>query len=291
MALSCHQRILDTRMPVKTFLRTAAHLACLSAIALLAGFIFREKMSDRDALLQGALQKALNAAQVSISGNEVLKKVKELSLSYPSPNCQDYCHRAENIHAQADSVLLFIEKADRYPHKKMLAMLQTSATSFLHQVQGSTDDDTWVLHNVKTILGKRPLFQPHRTHFLTHTAQARAQVALLEYWAMDYFLSKVSGSSGLSFEYNPCAISQIIGPMVGDTVTTEVMLGGFSPTSTNTSFKLNGQPLEADKYGIVPFSLRYDRPGLYPLHLSATARDWETDSVLVCEKTYYLRVR
>jgi hypothetical protein len=118
------------------------------------------------------------------------------------------------------------------------------------------------------------------------------QLVMLECSAMSYFAKNVNGGDEIICGgYEPTISFNQATPSIGDTVNAQLMLSTYLDwRGSDFVFKLNNRVCESRNTS-ADFSIKYDKPGVYPLHFVIEKKDWETDSITVYEKTYSLRVR
>lgn len=159
--------------------------------------------------------------------------------------------------------------ANAFPTPKMTEAFQRATAIVLENTQDETPNS-------------------HNTTLSTSPARTRVQAALKELSLLLEIGSEMT-FCGFYETYQPLLIMSPLNPSVGDTVTMECILSGPLKSKRHITYQLNGVTLP-QTIGDVPFSVQYERPGLYPLHFSAKKEVAGSPPQLLCEQTCYLRV-
>ena len=156
-----------------------------------------------------------------------------------------------------------------YPNPKMTEAFQRATAIVLENTQDETPNSD-------------------NTTLSTSPARARVEAALKEQSLLLEIGSEMT-FCGAYESYQPLLIMSLLNPSVGDTVTMECILSGPLKSKRHITYQLNGVTLPQTLLD-VPFSVQYERPGLYPLHFSAKKEVAGSPPQLLCEQTCYLRV-
>lgn len=159
--------------------------------------------------------------------------------------------------------------ANAFPTPKMTEAFQRATAIVLENTQDETPNSD----------NTTPSFSPARAQV---EAALKEQSLLLEIGSEMTFC-------GAYESYQPLLIMSHLNPSIGDTVTMECILSGPLKSKRHITYQLNGVTLPQTLLE-VPFSVQYERPGLYPLHFSAKKEVAGSPPVLLCEQTCYLRV-
>jgi hypothetical protein len=116
--------------------------------------------------------------------------------------------------------------------------------------------------------------------------QAKMNELLMERVALNYFATKVSGTDSGWYYYFPALNWKSTSPVVGDTVHADISLSSFGQGIYDHKFTVNGVPAPNQS-----FQQRFNEAGTYPLNIQVESYDWEHDTIVVSEKTYYITVR
>lgn len=111
-----------------------------------------------------------------------------------------------------------------------------------------------------------------------------------ESWMLNYYLNKVSGSSNGEFYAEPWFTLTNLHPAVGDTVQAELFLGTGTGWQIRNA-EVNGSPIKFMEYGKAYLKKRFDHPGLWPIHARFQFSANRLDSLVSCERTFFIRVK
>ena len=126
-----------------------------------------------------------------------------------------------------------------------------------------------------------------KKQYKTVLEQAKMNSLFMESVALGYFASKFMINEITCFVPYPLRCNwESIYPNIGDTVRADILIGDFPKKYPDQHFFVNGILAPDQK-----FRQRFENAGIYPLHIKVERDDWENDTLLVSEKTYYIKVR
>ncbi len=279
-------------MSVKTPLNTAIHVVFCTAIALLLAFIIRENAMNYDNDIQVLAQKTAQNGQTAIvaSNKELLRECIKKTKDYPSAMAEEYRALTQVINLKSDSIQHLIDSLIKSENVILLSAIQ----GMLHQQRSliikMSDFDKSIEAALLSFLEADWLYQSWKNdtkeQHKTVLEQTKINELLMERVALNYFAAKVSGTdTGGCFNF-PGLNWRSTSPIVGDTLIADILLGSFCQGFYDDKFRVNGIPAPNQT-----FRQRFNIAGTYPLNIQVESYDWEHDTVLVAEKTYYVTVR
>lgn len=138
----------------------------------------------------------------------------------------------------------------------------------------------WLIHEHSTLSDNE--FQ----HFISRT---KAAIALLEKAIAGHYF-RVSNPMYCGFTiFSPVINFSQLNYAIGDTIKADVYLSIYNKIKL-INCELNGVSLLFED-NVAPFRIPLNSPGLYPLHIIASAKNPRTDSIVRCEKTFFVKVR
>jgi hypothetical protein len=280
-------------MSMKILINTAIHIIFCTAIALLLAFIIRENTMDYDDDIQLLAQKTTENGQlvIAVNNKEMLKDFIQQTKDYPDAMAEEYCTLAQVIHLKSDSIQYLIDSLIKREDVILLSTIQ----GMLHQQRSliikMSNFDKSIEAVLHSFLPADWIYQSWKNdtkeQHKTILEQAKMNGLLMETVALNYFAS-TNGASGIScfVPYPRLCNWESIYPNIGDTVRADILIGDFPKNYPDQHFFVNGIPVPDQT-----FRQRFDQAGIYPLHIRVERDYWEQDTVLVAEKTYYLKVR
>jgi hypothetical protein len=273
-------------------INTAIHLTFCTAIALLLAFIIRENVMDYDTDIQVLAQKTAQNGQTAIvaSNKELLRECIKKTKDYPSAMAEEYRALTQVIKLKSDSIQYLIDSLIKNEDVILLSAIQ----GMLHQqrslINKMSDFDKSIEAALPSFLPADWLYQSSKNdtkkQHKTVLEQAKMNELLMERVALNYFATKVSGTDSGWYYYFPELNWKSTSPVVGDTVHADISLSSFGQGFYDHKFNVNGIQLPHQI-----FRQRFNKAGTYLLNIQVESYDWEHDTVLVAEKTYYVTVR
>lgn len=277
------------------------HAVFLAAIALLAGFIIREKMRDFDPWLpQTAASKFMMATAEMQKTNRSLAREVELNTTfYTTERSIDYLKQAQKFRAMADSLRQLVDSLSN--HYDATFMVQTK-----RKIQDYRLASNSLISKQRSLSDSLPAFDQFDEPFLEsiHTAdeftpayqalllsQMRAEIAYHERNALMLCLVLTSSCCWEKGDIRVNFSCPQLTPKVGDTLQADVFLGKYlREESVHLKYFLNGKPLALSEKGKPIVEQVFDAPGTYPLTFTIQTTDLETDSIERYERRYFLDV-
>ena len=280
-------------MPVKIPINTAIHIIFCTAIALLLAFIVRENAMDYDADIQVLAQKTAQNGQlvIAVSNNELLQEFIKQTKDYPSASANAYNALMQVIKLKSDSIQYLLDSLSKNEDVDLLYAVQ----GMFHQQRSFISE---IANFDKSTEAALPSFLPAdwlyqswkndtKKQYKTVLEQAKMNGLFIESVALGYFASKFKINEITCFVPYPLRCNwESIYPNIGDTVRADILIGDFPKKYPDQHFFVNGILAPDQK-----FRQRFENAGIYPLHIKVERDDWENDTLLVSEKTYYIKVR
>lgn len=251
--------------------RYLPHLLYIAAIAT-AGLFYEQRLqceNQRIALLNHTTDETI--ASVDYSNKEFKKHIRKYAKEYPSPRTLGLVQMA----LKADSL---IEACGTDPIRR---------DSLVSHLEVLTDRAQWISKRFKTLLPSKK----QAGHSSVYQLVLSQNDALRRLWALHELLQYYSEQRGLElrFEAYQPAISPVnICQGAGMPFETEIVLTSYKGLQS-LSLSANGQSLVL-KDDVARFTHTFPAPGVYPLHVKAEFGHFDTDSLRVSEKTFYLHV-
>jgi hypothetical protein len=279
-------------MSVKTPINTVIHVIFCTAIALLLAFIVRENAMDYDDDIQVLARKTAQNGQsvIAASNKELLRACIKQTKDYPSAMAKEYRALTQVIKLKSDSIQYLIDSLSKSEDVILLSTIQ----GMLHQQRSliikMIDFDKYVEAFLPRFLPADWLCQSWKDdtkeQYKTVLEQAKTNCLFMERVALFYFESKIMGH-GCGFDkFWPIFNSNSPSPIVGDTLSADILLGSFGQGHYDYQFTVNGNQLSGQL-----FRQRLKKVGIYPLQIKVESKYGEHDSIVVAEKTYYITVR
>ncbi len=276
---------------------TLLHGIGMLAIALLTAFVVRERINDHDEILQTEWQFAFSTstAEIEKASQSTLAVIEKTVTAYANDRNKDYQNRARMIVSKTDSMMALIDSLQRKPSAPLLYAVQGKLQVFRSQLWQIVDFDPPVEASIDYFIPADWLSQSWKNstplQFLTILQKTIAEVCLIQMAALKSIESRSTGHDIIDCSYPGVQMCfDQIAAAVGDSVVATMWLGWHSNEIDDAVIRLNGQVLSM-REGSAKFKVRYEQPGVYPLHFSVENRDIKTDSIRIWPKTYYLRVR
>jgi len=252
--------------------RYLPHLLYLALIAAVGLFYWQRLKSDnqRISLLNRTTDEAI--ASVDHSNGELQKSMREHAKEYPSLRTLGLVQMA----LKADSL---IEACGTDPIRR---------DSLASHLEVLTDHDPQISKRFKTLWPpkKQSDFSPDYQPVLSQNDNLLRLCALTE---LLYYYASQAGGTDLRFDVYQPAVSPInICQGAGMPFESEIALTSYKNPQL-LSLSANGQNLVL-KDDIAHFVHTFPGTGVYPLHVKAEVRNFDSDSLRVAEKTFYLHV-
>jgi hypothetical protein len=286
-------------MRVKNILLLALHGMCIGVILLLLGFIVWKKSTNQDSKLLSEFQIALEQSQqeLQIIKEEQFKKIRVSSVQYLNKNDELWLNRAKWMYAKSDSMLVLVDSLQQKFNPNLLYYVQGQVSLYKNQAWATVENDTSMMHYFPSYTPDDWLFQSWKNDspqkFATQLSVLKADIIEICSASMNYY-AKRTGDEGMicCAGYDPAFSRTQINPRIGEQVSYDLSLNYFGCNKRYFTYRLNGKEL-TQKEGKVPFQIRFDKPGQYPLYFEVEERIQKVDSVQILrgEKTYYLNVQ
>jgi hypothetical protein len=279
-------------MPVKIPINTAIHIIFCTAIALLLAFIVRENAMDYDADIQVLAQKTAQNGQLAIdvSNKDILRECVKAMKIYPSDYVDKYLALTQVILLKSDSIQYLIDSLKGYVDVGLISGVEERWNYQQSLIGKMADFDKNIEAKLTSFLSIDRLCQSwendSKEQYKTVLEQAKTNILLMERVALFYFATKISYDCGFDKVCFPALNWHTTSSIIGDTVHADIKLSRFDKGYYNCKFFVNGI-LSPDQ----TFRKRFNKAGIYPLHIKVESNYWEHDTVLVAEKTYYIKVR
>jgi hypothetical protein len=272
-------------------LNTAMNIVFCTAIVLLLAFIIRENAMNYDYDVQLLAQKTAQNGQsvIAASNKELLREGIKQTKDYPSPMAEEYRALTHIINLKSDSIQYLLDSSIKSEDVILLSAIQ----GMLHQQRSliikMSNFDKSIEAVLPSFLPAEWLYQSWendtKEQHKTVLEQAKMIGLSTERVALGYFVRKVTGYStsprfklpGLNWKFTNLTIR--------DTMYADILLGSFTYNNFDEKFFVNGIPTPHKT-----FQQRFDQAGIYPLHVRVESNDWEHDTLLVAEKTYFIKV-
>lgn len=225
--------------------------AYTAATALLAGWLFLEKMPDGREELVGSVELTFreNGEVVEGFNNKTVAAIRAEDADYPSPENREYKNRAEKALAMAPKWREGTTDAQVLTWKDSLVLL--------------TDKDELISRALEETLGKG---LPEKYKSL-ETNRLVFQFQALTHHAVAYCASKVVGTRFNCWPtITPAFIPSALAPKVGEPFSAEVILSDYDDRCANFTCFFNDR-LHPLKDGIATLRTTFPTPGQHTLRL------------------------
>ena len=251
--------------------RYRSHLFYLALIIAVGLFYWQRLKSEnqRIALLNRTTDETMVVAR--LNNETLLKGIRKEAFEYPSPRYTALASMA----LKADSLL---RSCDANP---------AGCDSLPGLLQSMVNKD-WRPPDFRKAL------RNHSKNSISPVYQAlwSQHDSLRRQWAFLGLLLQLEDQMGrveMRFDaYQPAISCSTICPIAGNPVENDIVLSRFCRPYT-LQMSINGQPHET-KEDLAHFVHTYPAPGVYPLHVKAEVRNFDSDSLIVAEKTFHLHV-
>ena len=249
------------------------HLLYLALIVAVGLFCRQRLQSEnhRIALLNRTTDETMGVAR--LNNETLLKGIRKEANNYPSPKNDKLVAQAW----KADS-LIRASYTDAALHDSLSSRL--CMTGYC---------DEGVIRAYRTLLPSKK-----QAGFLSEHQNVLLQYdSLCKFWAYSLFLNICAEQMGRisdRFPYYAPEASYSIGCQpAGQSFEMDIALCGFTTQDMINRLSANGQTLRI-KEGVASFKHTYPAPGVYPLHVKAEVSNFDSDSLIVAEKTFHLHV-
>ncbi len=273
-------------------INTAIHVIFCTAIALLLAFIIRENAMDYDADIQALAQKTAQNGQLAIVGSNkaLLHECVKAMKVYPSDYVDKYLALTQVILLKSDSIQYLIDILKENADVGLISDIEERWNYQQSLIGKMADFDKDIEAKLTSFLSIDRLCQSwendSKEQYKTVLEQIKTSNLLLENIALNYFATKISYDCGFDKLSFPALNWHSTSSIIGDTMHADLKLSRFDRGYYNPRFFINGIPAPDQK-----FRKRFNKAGIYPLHIKVESNYWEHDTVLVAEKTYYVTVR
>jgi len=284
------------------YLNLLLHLAFLSVIAVLAGFIMQNKTGDFDPWLPGTAASTFetSTAEVQKTNRIIMRIVEENTAEDPyESNLIDLKH-AQKFRAMADSLRQMVDSLSNHydatfmaQTKESIQRLRESAFSLLGENKSTLDSlvafdqmDAPFAESMRTTHDFPPAYQS------LLLAQMKAEIAYHERNVLMRCLIRTATDGWGYFRFRKFIFScNQLTPKVGDSLQADVFMGQSLPRqSVYLKYFLNGKALALSADGKPIVEQVFDAPGTYPLTFTIQTTDPETDTIQRYERRYFLHV-
>ncbi|MEI6412139.1 MAG: hypothetical protein WCR52_22295 [Bacteroidota bacterium] len=188
-------------------------------------------------------------------------------------------------------LFLELEMAEISPN--LIDQLRSIADQKIETIQKQVIDHPGVTQD--QVLEKVKQTKSYTDNLLQQKGQqyrAAQQILLTELDTLNYYESLVTPPIGCFSIYVQPAISITdFGGGAKDPIRSDVIYESKDAVGfAESQFSLDGKPLET-KNGVALFERVFQKPGIYPLKASISARKMHSDSLCTWEKTFYLKVQ
>jgi hypothetical protein len=273
------------------------HIACIATIVGLSAFLVLDKSKTYNNFIENEWQSSFHkgAKEVRISTFSLFFKIRKQTQAYRNPKNQDFANRAKITKLTVDTLLNSLTELKHNHSKSKIMSIKENLKDFYSKTLILTDSSKGLVKlkdNFQVGFLNDKLEKCSKNELNTITEVIKLQLVIMECHAMSHFAKKVGWEDEIICNsYEPTISFNEATPSIGDTVNAQLMLSTFLRLQgSDLVFKLNGRICESSNTW-ADFSVKYDKPGVYPLHFVIEKKDWETDSVSIYEKTYSLRVR
>jgi hypothetical protein len=273
-------------------INTAIHVIFCTAIALLLAFIIRENAKDYDADIQVLAQKTAQNGQlvIDVSNKALLRECVKAMKIYPSDYVDKYLALTQVILLKSDSIQYLMDGLKENADVGLISDVEEKWNYQQSLIGKMADFDKNIEDKLTSFLSIDRLCQSwendSKEQFKTVLEQAKTNILLMERGALFYFATKISYDCGFDKVCFPALNWHSTSYIIGDTVHADIKLSRFDRGYYNPKFIVNGIPAPKQK-----FRQRFNKAGIYPLHIKMESNYWEHDTLLVAEKTYYLTIR
>ena len=250
------------------------HLLYLALIVAVGLFCRQRLQSEnhRIALLNRTTDETMGVAR--LNNETLLKGIRKEANNYPSPKNDKLVAQAW----KADS-LIRASYTDAALHDSLSSRL--CMTGYC---------DEGVIRAYRTLLPSKK-----QAGFLSEHQNVLLQYdSLCKFWAYSLFLNICAEQMSaihcfFNFTpYTPMTSYSVRCQPVGQSFETDIALCDYTASDT-IHLIANGRPL-VYKDGLAHFVHTFPAPGVYPLHVKAEVRNFDSDSICITEKTFYLHV-
>jgi hypothetical protein len=279
-------------MAVKTPLNTAIHVVFCTVIALLFAFVIRENAGDYDDDIQLLAQKTAQNGQLAIdvSNKALLRECVKAMKIYPSDYVDKYLALTQFILLKSDSIQYLMDGLKENADVGLISDVEERWNYQQSLIGKMADFDKNIEDKLTSFLSIDMLCQSwendSKEQFKTVLEQIKTNDLLRERVVLNYFATKISYDCGFDKLCFPALNWHSTSSIVSDTVHADIKLSRFDKGYYNSKFIVNGKPAPDQT-----FRQRFNKAGIYPLHIKMESNYWEHDTVLVAEKTYYIKVR
>ena len=233
-----------------------------AAAALLAGWLFFEKMPDGREELAGSVEGTFwrSGEVVEKSNEELLWAIQDEAEDYPSPQAEDYTKRAEKV---LDLAAKFKSQHEEDGAAQRFCSLRDS---FLMLA-----DNDFVPQAIAKGLGNVDLTNQWLKKYKSlKTSLLLVQSEVLTSSVLNYSATKIFGISEIFAYWQPCFLPSTFVPQTGEAFQAETFLAAFGTPSERkcadfTCF-LNDQPLPL-RDGVATIRTTFPTPGPHTLRL------------------------
>lgn len=262
-----------------------------AAAALLAGWLFFEKMPDGREELAGSVENTFRGSGevISKSNEDLLPDIQDEAEDYPSPQAKDYAKRAEK------ALLL----ADAFENVSM----EDGAAERLYVLKDSlmllADRDEVCQQWAEGIVGASLTNEFLANHKSLKTSLLSAQSQALTAAVLNYCATKIFGYPNIVDHFYLGFLTSTLAPQTGEAFQAEIILGPFGTPAkrscANVTCFLNDQPLLL-RDGIAPLRTTFPTPGPHTLRLrfrrercrdgsvTEVSRDFTVNVLAKCEE-------
>lgn len=247
------------------------HLLYLTLIVAIGVFYWQRLQSDhqRIALLNRTTDETMVVAR--LNNETLLKGIRKGAFEYPYPGNTELASMA----LKTDSLLRACD-ANPAGCDSLPGLLERMANK-----GGLSSDFRKALPNHS----KNSISPVYQAIWSQHDSLRRQWA----FWGLLLQQEAQMGRLEMRFDaYQPAISCSTICPIAGNPVENDIVLSIYYP-HTMLKMSINGQPHET-KEGLARFEHTFPAPGVYPLHVKAEVSNFDSDSLIVAEKTFYLHV-
>ena len=272
-------------------------------IIAISGFIIDMNLKGKySGITNPELTSCFNRSAV-VANSFNLSRLEEIELNirkYPDYSNDSIFNHASRIIWECDTFNLIIDRLVKKPDSGLATAVVEKLKLFsdtTYLLLGFIEPEFSNVFGVNTMefdpkpFEETPVSTKKKQLQKLHLSLIRNAYSLLSNIRINYFENKTKPNTVDENWWTPRpALSKTcINPVVGENITSDVFISGYSNTPYIFEHWINGKKHEPVD-GVIHYKTRFSKPGKYPFHYKIQVSDWKTDSTKVFEKTYCLNV-